>query len=82
MDTDWYWRDIVARGLLSVAPGSWFGFFHADSNMSSGPDNINAMALVGQSWRVLGSANIWIGAVAGSAMIFAAMRLRRWRDEG
>jgi len=82
LDTDWYWRDIVARGLLSVAPGSWFGFFHPDPNMSSGPDNINAMALVSQSWRVLGSANIWIGAVVGSAMIFAAMRLRRWRDEG
>jgi len=82
MDTDWYWRDIVARGLLSVAPGSWFGFFHADPNISLGPDNINAAALVGQSWRVLGSANIWIGAAAGSAMIFAAMRLRRWRDEG
>lgn len=82
LETDWYWRDIVARGLLSVAPGSWFGFFHPDSHLSSGPDNINAMALVSQSWRILASANIWIGAAVGSAMIFAAMRLRRWRDEG
>ena len=24
----------------------------------------------------------WIGALLGAAMIFGAMRLRRWRDEG
>lgn len=82
LDTNWYWQNIVARGLLSVAPGSWFGFFHPDSHMSSGPDNIDAMALVSQSWRILGHANVWIGAAAGAAMIFVATRLRRWRDEG
>jgi ABC-2 type transport system permease protein len=26
--------------------------------------------------------SVWVGVVVGAAMIFAAMRLRRWRDEG
>ena len=25
---------------------------------------------------------LWIGAIAGAAKIFVAIRLRRWRDEG
>jgi ABC-2 type transport system permease protein len=34
------------------------------------------------SWMTLATAGAWIGAVAGAAMIFGAIRLRRWRDEG
>jgi ABC-2 type transport system permease protein len=30
----------------------------------------------------LATAKAWIGAIVGAAMIFGAMRLRRWRDEG
>jgi ABC-2 type transport system permease protein len=30
----------------------------------------------------LATASAWIGALAGAAMIFGAIRLRRWRDEG
>ena len=30
----------------------------------------------------LANPQLWIGAVIGAAMIFAAIRLRRWRDEG
>ena len=26
--------------------------------------------------------DVWVGVVVGGAMIFVAMRLRRWRDEG
>jgi len=78
----WFWQNIVARGLLSVAPGSWFAFFDADFGANVGPDNANLMMLVGQSWSALTRANIWIGAVLGSAMIYAAIRLRRWKDEG
>ena len=78
----WFWQNIVARGLVSVAPGSWFGFIHPASGLSVGPENLNAMLLVGQSWRVLGTANLWIGTALGAAMIYAAVRLRRWKDEG
>ena len=33
-------------------------------------------------YRLLLGPSTWIGAVAGAAMIFAAIRMRRWRDEG
>jgi ABC-2 type transport system permease protein len=36
---------------------------------------------IGKSWAVFGSAELWIGALAGAAMIYAAIRLRRWRDD-
>ena len=34
------------------------------------------------SWQVLGHADVWIGALIGAAMIYGAIRLRRWREEG
>jgi ABC-2 type transport system permease protein len=43
----------------------------------------NAMSdMVTQSWQSLGGANLWIGVALGVTMIYAAIRLRRWRDEG
>jgi ABC-2 type transport system permease protein len=33
-------------------------------------------------YSVLLTPQLWLGVVAGAAMIFAAIRLRRWRDEG
>ena len=35
-----------------------------------------------RSWHVFATADLWIGAVVGVAFITAAIRLRRWRDEG
>jgi ABC-2 type transport system permease protein len=75
----WLWQHIVARGLFSVAPGSWFGFVHS---LNAGSENANAAMLLGDSWRVLGTANLWLGVAVGSAMLYAAVRLRRWKDEG
>ena len=36
---------------------------------------------IGKSWAVFGTAVLWIGAAVGAAMIYAAIRLRRWRDD-
>jgi ABC-2 type transport system permease protein len=33
-------------------------------------------------WMTLATAQAWVGALAGAGMIFGAIRLRRWRDEG
>jgi ABC-2 type transport system permease protein len=79
---EWFWQHIVARGLLSVAPGSWFAFTPVTPEVSYLQHNADNMILVGESWRTLGTANAWIGAAIGSAMVFAAIRLRRWKDEG
>ena len=80
-DVQWFWKNIVARGLLSIAPGSWFGFVDPSVGM---PDkhSFDFSILVVQSWKTLASANAWIGAALGAGMIYAAARLRRWRDEG
>jgi ABC-2 type transport system permease protein len=78
---DWFWKNIVARGLLSVVPGSWFGFVEPAGGMNH-DGSVNFGFLVAQSWKTLASANAWIGVAAGAAMIYVATRLRRWKDEG
>ena len=83
LDTGWFWRNIVFRGLLSVVPGSWY----ANDALRDGVGRVNDpgdlvdMIHVGHSWAIFGSAELWIGAIAGIAMIAAAIRLRRWRDD-
>jgi ABC-2 type transport system permease protein len=37
---------------------------------------------LGTMYSVLATPQLWIGVVAGALMIVAAIRLRRWRDEG
>lgn len=82
----WFWQHIVGRGLLSVFPGSWFAHhpFAYGSQIGMGmqahSDDFGLLAT--QSWHVLATADAWIGVVAGIAMLFIAIRLRRWRDEG
>lgn len=79
---EWFWKNIVGRGLLSVVPGSWFGFIDPAGGMNTQRGSIELSFLVAQSWKTLASANAWIGAAIGAAMIFAAARLRRWKGEG
>jgi ABC-2 type transport system permease protein len=81
-NVSWYWQHIFGRGLLSVAPGSWFGMIHNAADLKVDPEHADAFLLLTQSWRILATANLWIGVVVGSAMIFVATRLRRWKDEG
>ncbi|WP_271678659.1 hypothetical protein [Thermomonas mangrovi] len=85
LDTGWFWRNIVARGLVSVFPGSWYMNDsvreHASSHINNPGDFVNAIQ-IGKSWAIFGTAELWIGAAVGAAMIYAAIRLRRWRDEG
>ncbi len=79
---DWLWKYIVGRGLLSVTPGSWFAFSHEDIEMVSGEKHLQMSTLLTQSWQQLTTPNLWIGVVVGAAMIYVAIRLRRWKDEG
>ncbi len=79
----WFWAHVVGRGLGSVVPGIWFAFTDVGQHLGDGQnDNVGMLELVGASWRVLGTADLWIGVALGAAMIFAAIRLRRWKDEG
>jgi len=78
---EWFWGNVVGRGLGSVVPGIWFAFTDVGHSLDHN-NNVPFTDLVVASWKVLGTANLWIGVVLGAAMIFASIRLRRWRDEG
>lgn len=82
----WFWQHIVMRGLLSVIPGMWFVHHGIPNGGDIGAgihQNSDNLGLVlSQSWRVLATPDAWIGIAAGAAMIYVAIRLRRWRDEG
>jgi ABC-2 type transport system permease protein len=82
IQTDWYWKNIVARGLLSVVPGAWFGFADQGSIHIGDDRHLVFSDLAMQSFNTLASPSAWIGVVAGVAMIYAATRIRRWKDEG
>jgi ABC-2 type transport system permease protein len=81
---DWFVQNIVFRGLAGLMPGAWFGFASTspDQLRDSSGQGLDMGAIFTQSWITLSGPSVWIGAAVGIAMIFAAMRLRRWRDEG
>jgi ABC-2 type transport system permease protein len=76
-------QEIVARLLGGIVPGIWFTFTGGIPpemhQHAQGPD---MGVLFEASWMTLATATAWIGALCGAAMIFGAIRLRRWRDEG
>lgn len=82
-DLTWpFFKNIVLRMLTSVFPMTFLDLDylqHLDFDVPGAARNILNPVNV---YRNLASANLWIGAAAGAAMIFGAIRLRRWRDEG
>lgn len=82
LESSWFWKNIVARMLLSVAPGSWINPGHLEGTHFDGPAQLTNLLSLQSTYAVLLTPQLWIGAVAGALMIFVAIRLRRWRDEG
>lgn len=84
IDVHWIATNIVMRGLAGVVPGLWlpFGKVDPEALINRADHGVNAAGIFTQSWMTLTQPQVWIGVVIGAAMIFAAMRLRRWRDEG
>ncbi len=81
----WFWQHIVARALTSAWPGSHLTGYAGTLHLQRLDDSPNA--LFGANGVISGlhlfaMPSLWIGALAGVAMIYAAIRLRRWRDEG
>jgi ABC-2 type transport system permease protein len=79
LDTAWFFQHVVARSLLSVFPGFWL--MASDSLQINGPDQVNQILSLSHTYSVMKSPQLWIGAVAGVAMLIGAIRLRRWRDD-
>jgi ABC-2 type transport system permease protein len=81
---DWVMQNIIARGLVGLVPGNWLPLAHVDKAalVNHGNDALVLSDAFTASWMTLGTPQAMIGAVAGAAMIFAAIRIRRWKDEG
>lgn len=74
----WLMSNVAGRILLGLVPGSWL-FDHNQAGVvlqEPGSD------LLAQAWPALTTPGVWIGAVAGLLMIYGAIRLRRFKDEG
>jgi ABC-2 type transport system permease protein len=79
LDTVWFWKHIVFRALASVFPGMWMSA--TDHLTIDGPEQVASFLQIKNMYSVMAGPEIWIGAIAGIAMIYGAIRLRRWRDD-
>ncbi|OEZ70758.1 ABC-2 family transporter protein [Janthinobacterium sp. HH103] len=83
---DWIQMNVIGRALLGTLPGSWYLFepdllpqMHA---LAEGGSHATRTDVFSNSWSSLASPAVWLGTAAGTALIYAAIRLRRWREEG
>lgn len=79
---DWYWKNIVARLLTSAFPGTHVLEMARGGNFNTRDFSLRDLVLQTSGTDLLMNPSLWIGAVAGVAMIYVAVRLRRFRDEG
>lgn len=82
LESGWFWKNIVARALLSIAPGTWIDVAPLEGVNFEGPGQLTSLLSLHTTYSTLLTPQLWIGAAAGVAMILGAIRLRRWRDEG
>jgi len=82
LSSAWFWQNIVGRSLLSAVPGSWLTLGDLGESGFHGVDSLGSLVSLRNSYATLLTPQLWIGVAAGAAMIFGAIRLRRWRDEG
>jgi ABC-2 type transport system permease protein len=83
LDVQWLANEVVGRAIGGLVPGIWFSFTGGvPPELHPNQNGIDMQGLFTASWMTLATAKAWIGALIGAAMIFAAIRLRRWRDEG
>ncbi|MBX3711281.1 MAG: ABC transporter permease [Lysobacter sp.] len=82
---DKLWYVVAFRGLASLIPLMWYFNPHVDHAGNAhlgGPQDVAAHVDLTTSWTAFATVDMWVGIVAGIAMIALAIRLRRWRDEG
>lgn len=80
----WFWEHIAARALFSVFPGSWVdpSTFRQLSNLQDAAiDPLSSMLSIDSLKTYFGSPDLWVGVIAGIAMIAASIWFRRKRTE-
>ena len=83
LDATWFWKHMVGRMLLGTAPGVDM-FYREGFGPTSGQnlDGVLDSMSAASQLATLALPELWIGVLAGAVMIFGAIRLRRWRDDG
>lgn len=80
------WYILLLRGLLSVIPMTWYANETVHNSLQSieihGPADLVKAVDLTHSWNAFLTVDLWLGVIVGVAFIAAAIRLRRWRDEG
>ncbi len=80
---DWFNKYVVLRTLGGLLPGNWLLFENIGAEVFKTPNgSLDLGTVVTQSYMTLSGPSVWVGAAAGVAMIFVAVRMRRWKDEG
>ena len=83
LDMDWFVQNIIARGLIGLFPGNWLALSNIKPDLLLQNGHTLMMGKVfEQSWLTVATPSALIGAAVGIAMIYGAIRLRRWKDEG
>ncbi|NVM77244.1 ABC-2 type transport system permease protein [Duganella sp. SG902] len=81
-NTGWFASNVTSRLLLSVVPGSWLNFPHKEEMTEAVAQRMAVPEVIfNLSWASLGNASMWVGAIAGVAMIAVAVTMRRRREE-
>lgn len=80
LETMWFWKNVVARMLFSVAPGTWLDAAAFENGNFDGPGAIGQLFNLQSTYSTLLTPQLWIGVVAGALMIFGAIQLRRRRE--
>ncbi len=83
---EYVWYTLLVRGLLSIVPMTWYAnetvFESHDVSNLHGPEDLMRIMDFSSSWNAFLTVDLWVGVIVGVAFIAAAIRLRRWRDEG
>ena len=82
LGSSWIWKNVVAHVLGGVFPGTWMFEMNPTMLQTRTDAALDHMAVLKGMYSVMATPQLWVGVVAGIAMIIAAIRLRRWRDEG
>lgn len=84
INMEWVSHNILGRGLFGLVPGAWMALEKVNPQLMLDATNQHVAlgGVVTQSYMALANPGVWIGAAAGIAMLYAATRLRRWKDEG
>ncbi len=83
LESGWFWKNVVARLLTSAWPGSHLlGVVDNETMDAASRSGLDLADFAGMlsATELLASPSLWIGALAGAAMIAGAIRLRRLRE--